>query len=274
MDVKRRLSQLCAALLYNSAPLGGRAYLPQELCVPGLNCAYCPAAVAGCPLGAWQNLCSGGLGRVPFYLAASILLAALCLGRLICGWLCPFGFLQELLYKLPGPKLAKGRWSRRLSALKYLLLLGVTAVPLYLFYSGGAPLPVFCEYLCPNGFLSGLLMLLTGEGFAYAFLGWGKGLLALAVLLLVICCYRSFCRFFCPLGAFYSFFHSFALVGIKVDPARCLRCGACTRRCLLDCRQVGDRECIACGACRQHCPTQAISYGWLGRRRQEEKAQP
>ncbi len=261
MDLRRKFSQICAAFLYNSAPLGGRAYLPQDVCVPGLNCSYCPAAAAGCPLGAWQELWSAGLGRLPFYLAASFILAALLLGRLICGWLCPFGLLQELLYKLPLPKLAKGAWSRRLSYLKYFLLAVITLVPFYLYHSGETALPIFCEYLCPNGFVSGLVMLFTGEGFAYAFLGWSKGLLAAGVFIFAACCYRAFCRFFCPLGALYGLIGKFALLGIRVDRKRCVQCGACTRRCLLDCKEVGDRECIACGACRKVCPVKAISYG-------------
>ena len=72
-------------------------------------------------------------------------------------------------------------------------------------------------------------------------------------------CFRSFCRFLCPLGAIYGFFSRIAVVGVKVDPTRCNSCGACVRSCDMDVRHVGDHECIHCAKCMNVCDQKAIS---------------
>ena len=92
----------------------------KALCLPGLNCYSCPGALGACPLGALQSALSGTVLRVPFYVLGCLVLMGILFGRMICGWLCPFGLIQELLFRLPGPKLRKGQWSVRLSQLKYL----------------------------------------------------------------------------------------------------------------------------------------------------------
>ena len=95
------------------------------------------------------------------------------------------------------------------------------------------------------------------------YLGW---LFTWKCLVLVLCvagavfCYRFFCRFLCPLGAFYSLFNKTALVRPRVDPHRCTGCGRCVSHCKMDIKQVGDRECISCMDCKQHCPEGAISW--------------
>ena len=72
-------------------------------------------------------------------------------------------------------------------------------------------------------------------------------------------CYRSFCRFICPLGAIYGLFSRFNVIGVKVDADRCNHCGACVRHCGMDVRRVGDHECIHCGKCMEVCSQGAIS---------------
>lgn len=96
---RRRWIQLYAALLYNAhlkGFLSGSIYTGpiKALCVPGLNCYSCPAAVGACPLGALQNALASTGARTPAYMLGVLLLTGLMLGRTVCGWLCPMGLLQ------------------------------------------------------------------------------------------------------------------------------------------------------------------------------------
>ena len=267
---KRRLVQLYTALLYNAHLKGfaeGEIYRGEVkgLCVPGLNCYSCPAAVGACPLGALQNAVSASATRPAFYVVGVLLLFGLSLGRVICGWACPMGLLQELLHKLPTPKLKKGRLTRALSWVKYALLaLLVLALPLY-FAFRRTPLPAFCKYVCPAGTLEGALGLLLHPGNAdkLGLLGpLFTNKLILLVLIAAACVfvYRAFCRFLCPLGALYGLMTRLALIGVKLDQSRCTDCGVCRAVCPMDIRRVGDRECISCGKCVSRCPESALSF--------------
>ena len=145
----RRLIQLYSALLYNAHLKGfaeGRIYTGplKNLCVPGLNCYSCPGAVASCPLGALQNAVAASADRPAFYVVGVLLLFSLLLGRVICGFLCPFGLLQELLHRIPTKKVQKSPLTRGLSRLKYaVLLLFVLGIPAW-FAFRGLPLPACC----------------------------------------------------------------------------------------------------------------------------------
>ncbi len=275
LPTRRRLIQLYAALLYNAHLRGfveGKIYTggTKFLCVPGLNCYSCPGAVGACPLGSLQNALASSRSRVPFYALGMLMLFGLVLGRVVCGFLCPFGLIQEWIHKLPVPKLRKGRVTRALSYVKYVLLaLLVVLIPLY-YAAQRFPLPAFCKYICPAGTLEGAVALLAhpeNEGL-FSMLGelfTGKFAILAAVLAACAFVYRAFCRFLCPLGAIYGFFCRIALLGVKVDPDLCTNCGLCVRKCPMDVRRVGDHECIHCGACIGECPTKAIR--WRGARR-------
>lgn len=267
---KRRLIQIYAALLYNANLKGfgsGRIYTggSKNFCVPGLNCYSCPGAVGACPLGALQNALASSGTRAPFYVFGIIILLGLLLGRTICGWLCPLGLGQELLYKIKSPKLRKNRFTRVLSYFKYvLLLIFVVAIPLA--YSPlQIPVPAFCKYICPQGTLEGGIGLLfnINNSDYFAMLGplftW-KFIVLVALCVLSVFIFRVFCRFICPLGAIYGFFSKIALIGVKLDKTKCTDCGLCVTACKMDIRHVGDHECIHCGACVPVCPTAAISW--------------
>ena len=275
LPTRRRLIQLYAALLYNAHLRGfveGKIYTggTKFLCVPGLNCYSCPGAVGACPLGSLQNALASSRSRAPFYALGMLMLFGLVLGRVVCGFLCPFGLIQEWIHKLPVPKLRKGRVTRALSYVKYVLLaLLVVLIPLY-YAAQRFPLPAFCKYICPAGMLEGAVTLLAhpeNEGL-FSMLGelfTGKFAILAAVLAACAFVYRAFCRFLCPLGAVYGFFCRIALLGVKVDPDLCTNCGLCVRKCPMDVRRVGDHECIHCGACIGECPTKAIR--WRGARK-------
>ena len=270
IPTRRRLIQLYAALLYNAHVKGfieGNIYTGSSkfICAPGLNCYSCPGATAACPLGALQNAIASSGQRAPAYVLGILLLYGLILGRTICGFLCPFGLIQELLHKLPTPKINKGRFTRSLSWLKYILLVVfVLIIPLY-YAAQYIPLPAFCKFICPAGTLEGAVGLLPHPDNAdkFSMLGplfTGKFLILLAVIALCIFLYRAFCRFLCPLGAIYGLFSKVAVIGVKVDASKCVSCGRCTQGCKMDIRHVGDHECIHCGECIDMCPTSAISF--------------
>ena len=262
---KRRVVQLYAALLYNANIKGffnGQIYKgkTKHLCVPGLNCYSCPGAIGSCPLGALQNALSTSDTRLPAYIFGIIILFGLSLGRTICGWLCPVGLGQELLYKIKTPKVKKNRFTRVLSYLKYVIL-GVLVVLVPMLFT----IPGFCEYICPAGTFEGGLGLLSNsanEG-KLAILGplftW-KFMLLVLIIVGAVFIYRVFCRFLCPLGALYGFFCRIALLGVKLDKNKCTDCGLCVSVCKMDIKNVGDHECIHCGACISACPAKAISW--------------
>ena len=101
---KRKLVQLYFALLFNANIKGfinGSIYnnpsktSTKNFCVPGLNCYSCPGAIGACPLGSLQDSYSAGKSTI-FYVFGILLLFGLMFGRMICSWMCPFGFVQEL----------------------------------------------------------------------------------------------------------------------------------------------------------------------------------
>lgn len=272
---KRRIIQLYAALLYNANIKGyisGEIYTSattKYLCVPGLNCYSCPAAVGACPLGAFQNALAESKTRFPYYILGIIALFGLTLARTICGFLCPVGLAQELLYKIRSPKLKKSRVTRVLSYFKYVVLaLLVIIIPL-LYAFRDFPLPAFCKYICPAGTIGGAVGLLLNPNNADMFnmlggqFAWKFGLLVVFVVASVFI-FRFFCRFFCPLGAIYGFFNRISLIGVKVDQKACTHCGKCISVCKMDTKCVGDHECINCGQCISACPHNAISWKTFG----------
>ena len=267
---KRRIIQLYAALLYNANLKGfisGQIFTgsSKNVCVPGLNCYSCPGAVASCPLGALQNALNASNKTVPYYMLGIIMLFGVTLARTICGFLCPIGMLQELLYKVKTPKIKKSKVTYVLTFLKWaILLVFVIALPIGFGMNGYAN-PGFCKYFCPAGTFGGGFMLLINPTNANLFemLGplftWKTSLL---IVFIVMCMfmYRFFCRFFCPLGLIYGLFNRFSLVGVTVNKSKCSDCGLCVNACKMDVRKVGDIECIQCGECISVCPENAIIW--------------
>ncbi|MBQ3012305.1 MAG: redoxin family protein [Clostridia bacterium] len=267
---KRKLIQLYAALLFNANLKGfstGNIYKGplKNVCTPGLNCYSCPGASGACPLGALQNSLASSGKTAPYYVFGIIMLYGLLFGRWICGFLCPFGLIQEFFHKIPTPKLKKNKVTRILSYLKYVILVFFVFIIPIAYAFRNFPLPGFCKYICPAGTLEGAMGLLSNrvnEGYL-RMLGplftW-KFLLMVSILTACIFIFRFFCRFLCPLGALYGLFNKISLVGVKVDHSSCTDCGLCVGKCKMDIKHVGDAECINCGECISACPTKAISW--------------
>ena len=246
----------------------GRLYqgAGKAVCVPGLNCYSCPAASGACPIGAFQAVVGSSKFRFSYYITGTLILLGVLLGRFICGFLCPFGWFQELVHKLPTKKLSTRRL-RPLTYLKYaVLLVMVVLLPALAVNEVGMGDPFFCKYLCPQGVLEGAIPLsLTNAGIRAALgtLFTRKLSILLAVAVLSVVFYRPFCKWLCPLGAFYALLNKVSLFQMQVDPNKCISCGKCAKACQMDVditKTPNHTECIRCGMCVRACPTHAVAF--------------
>ena len=192
----------------------------KAVCVPGLNCYSCPAAAGACPIGSFQAVVGSSKFSFSYYITGFLILFGVLLGRFICGFLCPFGWLQDLLHKIPGKKLSTERL-KPLTYLKYaVLFFTVIALPALVVNDVGMGDPFFCKYLCPQGVLEGAIPLSVvnpGIRSALGHLFTGKLMILIGVFVLSVLFYRPFCKWICPLGAFYALMNKVSLLGIKVD---------------------------------------------------------
>ena len=238
----------------------------KKLCVPGLNCYSCPAASGACPIGAFQAVVGSSKFSFSYYVTGFLILLGVLLGRFICGFLCPFGWFQELLHKIPSKKFSTKKL-KALTWLKYaILLLMVVLLPMLLVNDVGMGDPYFCKYLCPQGVLEGAIPLSLANSGIRSALGslfaW-KFTILLTVIVLSVLFYRPFCKWLCPLGAFYALLNKASLLQMKVDKGRCISCGKCARVCKMDVdvtKTPNHSECIRCGMCVNACPTNAVSF--------------
>lgn len=240
----------------------------KAVCVPGLNCYSCPGAAGACPIGSFQAVVGSSKFRFSYYITGFLILLGVLLGRFICGFLCPFGWLQELLHKIPGKKLSTKKL-KPLTYLKYaILLLAVVLLPAIVVNDLGMGDPFFCKYICPQGVLEGAIPLAAvNEGIRSALgpLFNRKLIILIVVVVLSVLFYRPFCKWICPLGAFYALMNKVSLLGIKVDEHKCVSCGKCARVCKMDVdvtKTPNHTECIRCGKCITACPTDAIKFNY------------
>lgn len=275
--------QILWTVLTNSYLVGfvkGKIYQGpiKNICVPGLNCYSCPGAVGSCPIGALQSVIGSRDYQFAFYVVGFLMAVGAICGRFVCGWLCPFGWVQELLHKIPFPKKIRSfRGDRFLRWLKYgILALFVILLPLFWVDIIGQGKPYFCKWICPAGTLEGgVPMVLLNEtlqgaiGWLYT---WKIAILAVLIVLSVLL-YRPFCKYLCPLGAVYGLMNPVSFYRLRVDEEACVHCGKCTQVCPMQVdpvRKPNSLECIRCGACKEVCPTGAISTGFRVKVREEK----
>lgn len=298
----RRAVQLFVAAASNSYVTGfaaGKIYGGdlKALCHPGLNCYSCPGALLSCPIGALQAVIGSRAFSLSLYVFGFLLVVGAALGRFVCGFLCPFGLIQELLHKIPFPrKVRTFRGDRPLRYLKYgVLVVMVILMPMLLGGAGGEASPAFCKYVCPAGTLEAGIPLVflspaqgaqppaaplpggpvvrldpqaqaaprfrTGTLFAVK-----MAILALTLLSCVVV-WRPFCRYLCPLGAAYAVLNPVSLYRLRFQEGRCVGCGVCARSCgmaLDPTVETNHPECVRCGVCVNACPTGALSMGFGG----------
>lgn len=268
--IKRKLVQIITLISTNgyfkgfldSSIYSGKL---KSICVPGLNCYSCPGAFGACPIGSLQAVISDIKYKFSFYIVGFLTLMGVTMGRFICGWLCPFGLIQELLNKIPSPKFKVSKKFEKLKYLKYVILLVfVILLPMFWVNDVGMGSPTFCKYICPAGTLEGgvpLTLLDTSLRSAVGFLfAWKLTLLIITIILSIII-FRPFCRFICPLGAIYSIFNPISIYRLKIDKDKCTSCGACAKKCKMDIevyKKPNSLECIRCGECKSACSQGAI----------------
>ena len=241
----------------------------KQLCVPGMNCYSCPGAKGSCPIGALQAVIGSPKYKFSYYVVGFLFFVGALIGRGVCGYLCPFGLVQDLLHKIPFvKKIETFKGDKALRKAKYLILLVfVILLPLFLVDIIGQGAPYFCKLICPVGMLEGgipLVLMNKSMRGAIGFLYAWKGLILILTILLSIVIYRPFCKYICPLGAIYSLFNSVSLFRYTLDHQKCIHCGRCKAVCEMQCDPVkncNDLECIRCGKCKNACPVDAIACG-------------
>ena len=232
----------------------------KTMCVPGLNCYSCPAATGACPIGAFQAVVGSSKFKFTYYITGFFILLGVLLGRFICGFLCPFGWFQDLLHKIPGKKFSTAKL-KPLRYLKYVILVVfVILLPAFVTNSLGMGDPFFCKYICPQGVLEGAIPLALANSGIRSALGhlftFKFTILALFIILSILF-YRPFCK-------------------IQVDHEKCVGCQKCSRVCKMDVNVVdtpNHPECIRCGECMKACPTDAICYhyGFSNKKKADNK---
>ena len=251
--MKRRILQLLAALGQNGYYLGFTNFTiyqgsAKEICAPTLNCYACPGAVFACPIGTLQHFVIVGQA-VPYYVAGYLAAIGAVVGRMTCGWLCPFGFVQDLLYKVKSIKITI---PRPLLYFKYLVLAGLVLIITYVFQE-----PWFSK-LCPDGLLIGGLPWAAMDANIRDMLRqmfWIKLGILLFFFTWATAAKRPFCRTTCVLGTIYSYFNAFSFYQMRVDENCCTRCNRCRDVCPMDIaiyentRSVECIRCLECTAC-------------------------
>ncbi len=280
MAIVRKWVQVLFSLVVNgswSFPFTRMIYQGplKVICSPGLNCYSCPASTTYCPMGALQQLLGGirmalenGQYFFGLYIIGTLGFIGAFIGRMVCGWACPFGLVQELLHKIPSAKFAIPRWMRFIKFA--ILLFMVILLPLFAVDQMAIGSPWFCKYLCPAGTLeAGLPLLLMQPSLreTAGLLFLNKFIILLIFVIWSVFASRPFCRTACPLGAFYALFSKVKMVKLQLDAASCTNCQACHKVCPMGVRfneSPDDSECISCMACSRVCSFGAINLEIAG----------
>lgn len=226
--------------------------------IPGcvFHCYSCPLSALACPVGVAANYAAllPVAGEVPYLLIGTLLLIAALSGSLVCGWSCPFGFLQDVLAKVTTRKV---HLPASVGLGRYAVLVGLVVLLPFLLGRAGIPFeeqPVSICRLCPAGALEAGLpysvhALLTGHGWLMSGVKTGILLVFLASALFI---HRPWCRLFCPLGGLLALFNRWSLFHLRFRAERCVECNLCRSRCAMGVKvdeRVNVAGCIRCLEC-------------------------
>ncbi len=231
-------------------------------------------------------------GIFPFLALGVFLIIGIMMGRATCGWMCPFGFVLDLCYHVPARKRVPGyQINKQLSKVKFgvLVLTFFIAITVGIVrLGGGTPLPIdpFTDNafgpIDPAGTLQGLIpqLIISPElwpsleqgiwaifSVEYAWF-WFRVIFMLIILILSVYIGRSWCRWFCPLGAALGMLNPYAIIGVQRNLSTCL--GKKCRECELACpmgvsllrepwEKITDSNCIMCMKCYEVCDEGAIT---------------
>lgn len=271
-EIKRKIVQV-VAFGYSNTYIGnfvsGQIYKGswKKFCNPGMNCYSCPAARLACPIGAMQAVSGSMNFKLSFYVIGFVLALGVVFGRAICGFFCPFGLIQELIYKIPFPKKKLWKW---LTYVKYVLLaVFVVIMPVTMVNELGMSSPAFCQYICPAGTLEGGIPLLSTHPELRATLGALFSVKACILIITLIGCLsvcRFFCKVMCPLGAIYGLLNKVSIYHMECNKKTCASCGKCHNVCPMDVDPVknpNSAECIRCGKCVASCPKESLALKFV-----------
>ena len=272
---KRRITQIITTILTNSninGFLNGTIFKgkSKKACVPGLNCYSCPGALGSCPIGSLQAVIGSMKYNLSLYVIGIMMFFGVLFGRFICGFLCPFGLIQDLLNKIPFKKIkVNKKINNIMKYFKYVILMVfVIILPMFWVNDVGMGSPYFCKLICPSGTLTAGIPLAILNKPLRATLGflfqWKVFILIITILLSIII-YRPFCRYICPLGAIYSVFNPISFYKMDIDKSKCNGCKACERKCKMNIevyKNPNSLECIRCGECTKVCKQNAIVTGF------------
>ncbi len=233
----------------------------KNFCVPVLNCWSCPGASHSCPIGAIQFYIGHTARYIAFYTLGILFLTVSLTGRFVCGYVCPFGFFQDLLHKIPTGKRIRVKPGFRY--LKYAVLV-IFVILLPLLTANNDP---WFSKVCPAGFFFAAFPLLLADktfiqGISYFF--YIKAGIAIIIAGMATRISRPFCQTMCPLGAIFELCRPFYFSGIDVDMNKCISCNKCYSACPMDIKVYQKKnDCIQCGECVKICPVNAISINYF-----------
>ena len=218
-----------------------------NLCGPVFHCYSCPLAMFACPIGVIANF--SALHVIPFAALGMLLLFGAALGSFVCGWACPFGFLQDLIAKVPTPKFTLPLW---MGIFRYAVLLAFVLVIPFLW---GEAHPLFICRLCPAGAIEGALPNMANQAITHQPIVWPTALKTAILVMIVIAMFftwRPWCTLFCPLGAFYSLLNRVSFLFLRFHRDRCIECADCRSLCVDGGsaeRRIDGLHCLRCAEC-------------------------
>ncbi|HEC81335.1 MAG TPA: 4Fe-4S binding protein [Thermoplasmatales archaeon] len=263
LQIKRLLSQTFFLISANL----GVFKIKTGFCYPFFYCHGCPAASAGCPLGTIEHAVYKGKISLNLLLYPLLFFGAIgvVFGRAICGWACPIGLLQRVIYPVSQRKTVK-KFSQKLSPsiLSYARYIKYVNLVLLVFLTTYFIGFMFTD-VCPIGFLTGTLPILTlyySEFTPNQFFPVALVVFAFFIILIILSG-RGWCKYLCPLGALLAPFNKISLLQVYVDKDKCIHCNACSMVCPMGIdvpNMSRSTECIMCGKCIDVCPQKIIKY--------------
>jgi ferredoxin-type protein NapH len=218
-----------------------------NFCAPVFHCHSCPLATFACPIGVMANF--SALHTIPFAVIGMLLVLGAVFGAFICGWACPFGFLQDLVAKVPTPKFVLPAW---MGVFRYVVLAALVLVVPYLW---GNDNPLFFCRLCPAGAIEGSLPNIVSLAQAGQPIVWptpAKLTILGVVVVAMFFIWRPWCTLVCPLGAIYALMNHVSFLFLRFRRERCIDCAECRSLCA----DGGDSEaridglrCLRCMEC-------------------------